>query len=60
MYFLLDGDRLILLLNGGDKATQDADIKAAHDIAHHWRRTQGAQQCTPTPRRSPPSTRRTP
>jgi putative addiction module killer protein len=61
VYFLRDGDRLILLLNGGDKSTQDADIKAAYDIAHQWRRTQGAQQWTPTPtpRRSPRSTRRT-
>ena len=44
VYFLRDGARLILLLNGGDKSTQDADIKAAYDIARHWRRTQGGQQ----------------
>ena len=44
VYFLRDGDRLILLLAGGDKSTQDADIKAAYAIARAWRRTQGAQQ----------------
>lgn len=41
VYFLREGDRLILLLTGGDKATQDADIKAAHTIADTWRREQG-------------------
>lgn len=44
VYFMRDGDRLILLLNGGDKSTQNADIKAAYDIARAWHRTQGAQQ----------------
>lgn len=44
VYFLHVGDQLILLLAGGNKSTQDADIKAAHNIASAWRRTQGAQK----------------
>lgn len=44
VYFLREGDRLILLLTGGDKSTQDADIKNAHRIADSWRRTQGAHE----------------
>ena len=43
VYFLRDGDRLILLLSGGDKSTQDADVRIAHDIADAWRRRQGGQ-----------------
>lgn len=43
VYFLREADRLILLLTGGDKSTQDTDIKAAHAIARAWRHTQGAQ-----------------
>lgn len=41
VYFLREGDRLILLLTGGDKSTQDADIRAAHTIADTWHREQG-------------------
>lgn len=44
VYFLREGDRLILLLTGGDKSTQDADIRTAHGIADTWRRTQGARE----------------
>jgi putative addiction module killer protein len=44
VYFLREGDRLILLLNGGDKSTQDADIRTAHDIADAWRRTPGGHE----------------
>ena len=44
VYFLRDGDRLILLLTGGDKATQDADIKTAHRVARTWHRTRGAHE----------------
>jgi putative addiction module killer protein len=44
VYFLREGDRLILLLTGGDKSTQDADIRTAHGIADTWRRTQGAHE----------------
>ena len=44
VYFLREGDRLVLLLSGGDKSTQNADIRAAHTIADTWRRTQGAHE----------------
>lgn len=37
VYYLHDGDRVILLLTGGDKSSQDADIRAAHQIAEEWR-----------------------
>ena len=37
IYYLKDGDRVILLLTGGDKSSQDADIRAAHQIADEWR-----------------------
>ena len=30
--------QVILLLAGGDKSTQDADIRQAHPIAADWRR----------------------
>ena len=43
IYFLRDGDRLILLLCGGDKSTQQEDIKTAHRIASQWRTDQGRQ-----------------
>lgn len=36
-YHLLDGDRLILLLCGGDKSTQHKDINQAHELAEEWR-----------------------
>ncbi len=42
VYYLQDGQRLILLLCGGDKSTQSDDIKAAHRMAEQWRR-QGAE-----------------
>lgn len=42
VYYLLDGDRLILLLTGGDKSSQDADIQTAHVIARAWRTQEGA------------------
>ena len=44
VYFLREGDRLVLLLTGGDKSTQDADIGTAHTIADTWRRRQGAHE----------------
>ncbi len=37
IYYLQDGDRVILLLTGGNKSSQDADIRAAHQIAEEWR-----------------------
>lgn len=38
VYFLQEGQRLILLLCGGDKSTQPDDITTAHRIAEQWRR----------------------
>jgi putative addiction module killer protein len=37
VYYLQDGQRLILLLCGGDKSGQDRDIKQAHRIAADWK-----------------------
>lgn len=36
VYFIQEGQRLILLLCAGDKSTQSADIRTAHDIACAW------------------------
>lgn len=36
VYYLQDGDRLILLLAGGEKSTQSKDIGEAHRIAARW------------------------
>lgn len=44
VYFLREGDHLILLLTAGDKSTQGSDIKAAKTIAATWRRTQGGSE----------------
>ena len=38
IYYLRHGDRVVLLLTGGDKSTQDADIRKAHLIAAEWRK----------------------
>ncbi len=38
VYYVQEGQRLILLLCGGDKSTQSDDIKTAHRIADDWRR----------------------
>lgn len=37
MYFIQDGPVVIVLLAGGDKRTQDADIRRAAKIAKDWR-----------------------
>ncbi len=37
VYYLQDGPRLIVLLCGGDKSSQDRDIKEAHRIAKEWK-----------------------
>lgn len=42
VYYLREGQRLLLLLTGGDKSTQDADIKTAHTIAQAWSQDPGA------------------
>lgn len=45
IYYLRDGDVLILLLCGGDKSTQQNDIDKAHRLAEQWRNdTQGGTQ----------------
>lgn len=36
VYFLPRGAQLIVLLGGGDKSTQAADIQAARALARHW------------------------
>ena len=37
IYYSLDGDRILLLLGGGDKSTQSADIKKAIERLEDWR-----------------------
>jgi putative addiction module killer protein len=37
IYFMQRGSVWVVLLAGGDKSTQDADIKAAIKIAKDWR-----------------------
>lgn len=37
VYYLQDGEVLILLLCGGDKSTQQKDIDRAHRLADEWR-----------------------
>lgn len=36
VYYLRDGDTLILLLVGGDKSTQQKDIDKAYELADEW------------------------
>lgn len=36
VYYLQDGDTLILLLCGGDKSAQQKDIDRAHELAEQW------------------------
>lgn len=42
IYYLQEADRLILLLTGGDKSSQQTDIQLAHQIAADWRTEEGA------------------
>ena len=42
--YLQDGDELIVLLCGGDKSTQDDDIKNAKRIAKEWKETRNDGQ----------------
>jgi putative addiction module killer protein len=37
IYFVQDGDTLILLLCGGNKSTQQKDIEKEHELAERWR-----------------------
>jgi len=43
VYYLREGETLVLLLTGGDKSSQSADIERAHEIARAWRDAKGAQ-----------------
>ncbi len=43
VYYLREGQRLILLLTGGDKSSQEADIRTAHEIAQAWRSEERAE-----------------
>ncbi len=37
VYFLQQGNELVILLCGGDKSTQGADVKLAKSIAARWK-----------------------
>lgn len=37
LYYLQSGPVIVVLLAGGDKSTQDADIKRAIEIAKEWK-----------------------
>lgn len=37
VYFVQRGDRLVILLSGGDKSNQARDIAKAHELAKEWR-----------------------
>jgi putative addiction module killer protein len=37
VYYLHERQRVIVLLCGGDKSTQEKDIRQAHEIANDWR-----------------------
>lgn len=37
VYFIQQGDVLIVLLTGGDKSTQDRDINKAKALANEWK-----------------------
>lgn len=39
VYYLQEGQRLIVVLCGGDKSSQTRDIDQAHRIADQWRET---------------------
>lgn len=44
VYYLQDGDTLILLLVGGDKSTQPKDISKAHELADEWHTDKQAKE----------------
>ncbi len=44
VYYLQEGDELILLLCGGDKSGQENDIKTAKRLANDWKDTNDHEQ----------------
>lgn len=44
VYYLIHGKALVVLLCGGDKASQAKDITNAYRIADDWRDSNGAQE----------------
>ena len=44
VYYLQEGDKLIVLLCGGDKSAQCDDIKNARRIADEWKETRSDAQ----------------
>jgi putative addiction module killer protein len=44
VYYLQDGDTLVVLLCGGEKSTQDDDIKNVKRIAKEWKETRNDDQ----------------
>jgi putative addiction module killer protein len=41
VYYIQDGKELVVLLCGGDKSTQDGDIRQAKQLAADWRSNDG-------------------
>ncbi len=41
VYYMRHGEEIIVLLCGGDKSTQDRDIRKAKEIAEDWRDSHG-------------------
>lgn len=44
VYYLQDGETVILLLIGGDKSSQQTDIDKAHELADEWRNDQADKE----------------
>lgn len=38
VYFIQQGNMLVILLYGGDKSTQERDIRKARELAREWER----------------------
>ena len=36
LYFIRRGDMVVIMLGGGDKSSQDRDIKNAKELAKEW------------------------
>ena len=44
VYYAIEGDKIIILLIGGDKDSQSSDIKRARSILKEWRKSNGIQK----------------